>query len=343
MKHSQVLFTAFIFVLTVGLSWGGWLDSYTQLVIMFVGVNIIMSSSLNLINGYMGEFSVGHAGFMAIGAYGTSILTVLFFSKESVFGSGFLSPGWAILLFPMMLLVGGIAAALVGLLVAIPSFRTRGDYLAIITLAVNYIVKSAIENIQAIGGARGFMGMARVVNGMQGVVNLPWMMIWTWLSVFLTILLIQRLVSSSYGKGIIAIREDEIAAEIMSVNTRRVKMVAFMLSSGLAGMAGGLIAHILGYINPGSFTIMKSTEALVMVYLGGMGSLSGSVLSAIVFTLALELLRPLQVIKWVVVPLLLILLMLFRPEGLVGQRELTDVFPRLKHIFGPRKEDRGAL
>jgi branched-chain amino acid transport system permease protein len=347
MQHSRALLSGLFFVLVVGFSWAGWLDSYTQLIIMFVGVNIIMSSSLNLINGYMGEFSVGHAGFMATGAYGTSVLTVWFFSKGSVFGPGLLSPGWAILLFPAMLLVGGIAAALVGLLVAIPSFRTRGDYLAIITLAVNYIVKSAIENIQTIGGARGFMGMSRVVNGMQSMVNVPWMMIWTWLSVFLTIVLIQRFVSSSYGKGIIAIREDEIAAEIMGVNTRRAKMVAFMLSSGLAGMAGGLIAHILGYINPGSFTIMKSTEALVMVYLGGMGSLSGSVLSAILFTLVLELLRPLQVIKWVVVPLLLILLMLFRPEGLLGQRELTDVFPRLKRIFGPRegsrKEGHGAL
>jgi branched-chain amino acid transport system permease protein len=343
MKHSRILLAGFVFVLTVGLSWGGGLDSYAQLVIMFICVNIIMSASLNLINGYMGEFSVGHAGFMAIGAYGTSVLTVWFFSKGSVFGSGLLSPGWAILLFPAMLLAGGIAATLVGLMVAIPSFRTRGDYLAIITLAVNYIVKSAIENIQAIGGARGFMGMTRVVNGMQSAVNLPWMMIWSLLSVFLTILMIQRFVSSSYGKGIIAIREDEIAAEIMSVNTRRAKMVAFMLSSGLAGMAGGLMAHILGYINPGSFTIMKSTEALVMVYLGGMGSLSGSVLSAILFTLVLELLRPLQVIKWVVVPLLLILLMLFRPEGLMGQRELTDVFPRLRRLFGPRKEGHGAL
>ena len=337
MKHSQTLLAAFVFVLTVGLSWLGWIDSYTQLVIMFVGVNIIMSSSLNLINGYMGEFSVGHAGFMAIGAYATSILTVLFFSKDSVFGPGILPAGWAILFFPMMLITGGILAMLVGILVAIPSFRTRGDYLAIVTLAVNYIVKSAIENIQSIGGARGFMGMKRVVNGMQAVLDAPWMMIWTWMSVFVTILLIKRFVSSTYGKGIIAIREDEIAAEIMSVNTRRAKMVAFMLSSGLAGVAGGLIAHILGYINPGSFTIMKSTEALVMVYLGGMGSLSGSVLSAILFTLALELLRPLQIIKWVVVPLLLILLMLFRPEGLLGKRELTDVFPRLKRIFGSKE------
>lgn len=296
-QHSLTILAFLFFLLAVGLSWAGLLSSYIQLVLMFVGVNIIMSSSLNLVNGYMGEFSCGHAGFMAMGAYTASLLTVWFFTKGSIFGPNLLPPGWAILLFPFILLFGGLVAGLGGLLVAIPSFRTRGDYLAIITLAVNYIVKSAIENIQPIGGARGFMGMGRVVNGMQEVVDIPWMMIWTWVFVFLTILVIKRFVSSTYGKGIIAIREDEIAAEIMGVNTQRAKMVAFMLSSGLAGMAGGLFAHILGYINPGSFTIMKSTEALVMVYLGGMGSLSGSVLSAILFTLILELLRPLQLYK----------------------------------------------
>jgi branched-chain amino acid transport system permease protein len=310
---------------------------------MFMGVNIIMSASLNLVNGYMGEFSCGHAGFMALGAYTSSLLTVWFFTKGSVFGSNLLSPELAPWLFPFILLFGGVVAAVVGLMVAIPSFRTRGDYLAIITLAVNYIVKSAIENIQAIGGARGFMGMSRVVNEMKNLADMPWMMIWTWIFVFLTLVVIQRFVSSTYGKGIIAIREDEIAAEIMGVNTRRAKLVAFMLSSGLAGVAGGLFAHILGYINPGSFTIMKSTEALVMVYLGGMGSLSGSVLSAVLFTLMLEVLRPLQVIKWVVVPLILFLLMMFRTEGLLGQRELTDVFPRLRRVFRSREETHGAL
>ena len=342
-QYSLTLLAFLFFILVVALSWAGVLSSYTQLVLMFVGVNIMMSSSLNLINGYMGEFSCGHAGFMAVGAYITSLLTVWFFTKGSVFGANLLPPAWATVLFPFILLFGGLIAALVGLLVAIPSFRTRGDYLAIITLAVNYIIKSAIENIQPIGGARGFMGMGRVVNGMQEVVNIPWMMIWTWIFAFLTILLIKRFVSSTYGKGIIAIREDEIAAEIMGVNTRRAKMIAFMLSSGLAGMAGGLFAHILGYINPGSFTIMKSTEALVMVYLGGMGSLSGSVLSAILFTLMLEVLRPLQLYKWVVVPLILILLMLFRTEGLLGHRELTDVFPRLKRIFGSGEKVHAAL
>ncbi|MGV8075093.1 MAG: branched-chain amino acid ABC transporter permease [Syntrophobacteraceae bacterium] len=319
----------------VAASKAGWLNSYTQLIVMFIGVNIILSTSLNLVNGYMGEFSVGHAGFMAVGAYVTSILNVWLFTSSQVFGAPVLSPSAAIFLFPATLLIGGLAAALAALLVAVPSFNTRGDYLAIITLAVNYIVKSSIENMQVVGGARGFMGMRNVINAMQEVVNLPWVMIWIFIAVGITVLVIYRFVNSTYGKGIIAVRDDEIASEIMSVNTRHMKVAAFMLSSGMAGVAGGLFAHILGYINPGSFTIMKSTEILVMVYLGGMGSLSGSVMSAIGFTVLLELLRPLQLVKWVVIPLLLILLMLFRPEGFLGHRELSDVFPRLRRLFSP--------
>jgi len=319
----------------IGISEANWITAYTQIIIMFIGINIILSSSLNLINGYMGEFSCGHAGFMAVGAYVTSVLNVWLFASDRVFGEAVLSASSALYLFPATLLAGGLAAAVAGLLVAIPSFRTRGDYLAIITLAVNYIVKSSIENIQAIGGARGFMGMRKVVNGMHAVVDLPWVMIWIFVATGLSVWIIHRFVNSTYGKGIVAIRDDEIAAEIMSVDTQRMKVIAFMLSSGLAGVAGGLFAHILGYINPGTFTIMKSTEVMVMVYLGGMGSLSGSVLSAVSFTLLMEVLRPLQVFKWVVIPLLLIILMIFRPEGLMGHRELTDVFPRLKAWFRP--------
>jgi len=316
----------------------GLLDPYYELVLMFIGVNIILSASLNLINGYMGEFSCGHAGFMAVGAYVSSVLSVWLFTRDGRLGAGLLSPDLAVYLFPVILLAGAVAAALAGLLVAIPSFRTRGDYLAIITLAVNYIVKSVIENTEAVGGARGFMGMKKVVNAMTEVADLPWMMIWVMIGTVFTLIVIRRFVSSTYGKGIIAIRDDEIAAELMSVNTRRLKMVAFMLSSGLAGLSGGLFAHILGYINPGSFTIMKSTECLVMVYLGGMGSLSGSVLSAVGFTLLLELLRPLEVIKWVVIPFMLILLMLFRPEGIMGSRELSDIVPKLRAYYRTGRE-----
>lgn len=316
---------------------GQWINAYMQIILMYIGINIILATSLNLVNGYMGEFSVGHAGFMAVGAYTTSILNVWFFTKSATFGPSLLNPSTALFLFPATLLAGGVAAALVGLLVAVPSFRTRGDYLAIITLAVNYIVKSSIENMQVIGGARGFMGMRSVVDAMKETVDLPWVLIWVMAATGFTVWVLNRFVNSTYGKGIVAVRDDEIAAEIMSVNTQRMKLIAFMLSSGLAGIAGGLFAHILGYINPGTFTIMKSTEVLVMVYLGGMGSLSGSVLAAIAMTVLMELFRPLQVAKWVVVPLLLILLMLFRPEGFLGHRELTDVFPRLRRFFSARE------
>lgn len=311
----------------------GMVDLYVQSVIMFMGINIILSSSLNIVNGYMGEFSCGHAAFMCVGAYVSSVITVVLFAQNKIFGAPILPPDMAVFFMPLAILAGGVVAALVGILVAVPSFKTRGDYLAIITIAVNYMVISGIENLEIIGGSRGFMGMKQVVYAMGDVVDIPWMMIWTILGTVFTIWIIRRFVSSTYGKGISAICQDEIAAEIMSVNTNKMKLVAFMLSSGLAGIAGGLFAHVIGYVNPQSFNILKSTECMVMVYLGGMGSLSGSVLSAVLFTLMLEALRPLQIVKWVIIPLILVLLMQFRPEGILGNKELSDVFPRLKRYF----------
>ena len=338
-KYYLPLLVVVLFVVIIGGSWLRILNDYYQLVLLFMGINIILTVSLNLINGYMGEFSCGHAGFMAVGAYVTGILTVWLFAEDNVFGPPVLPAGLAIPLFPVALIIGAIAASLVGLLVAIPSFRTRGDYLAIVTLAVNYIVKSAIENMEVIGGPRGFVGMKRVMNNMADVVDAPWLLIWTFVGVIITILIIRNFMASTFGKGVEAIREDEIASELMSVNTRRVKVVAFMLSCGLAGLAGGLFAHWPGgYVNPGTFTILKSTEVMVMVYLGGMGSISGSIISAIGFTLLLEVLRPLGLFKWVVIPLLLVVMMLFRPTGILGSRELTDVFPRLRAMFGSEEE-----
>lgn len=338
-KFYLPLIVLLLFVVAIGGSWLGVFNEYWQLVLLFMGINIILTVSLNLINGHMGEFSVGHAGFMAVGAYVAGILTVWLFAEDKVFGLPVLPAAWAIPLFPVALVIGGVAASLVGLLVAIPSFRTRGDYLAIVTLAVNYIVKSAIENMEVIGGPRGFVGMKRVMNNMGDVFDAPWLLIWTFIGIIVTILVIRNFVSSTFGKGVEAIREDEIAAELMSVNTRHVKIVAFMLSCGLAGLAGGLFAHWPGgYVNPGTFTILKSTEVMVMVYLGGMGSISGSIISAIGFTLLLEILRPLGVFKWVVIPLLLVVMMLLRPTGILGNKELTDVFPRLRAIFGSEEE-----
>ncbi|NJB69305.1 branched-chain amino acid transport system permease protein [Desulfobaculum xiamenense] len=341
-------------IVIVALSYYEVLDLYVQTVLMLMGINIILSASLNLVNGYMGEFSCGHAGFMCVGAYVSSLVTVILFTKDKVFGAPVLDPELAVWFFPVAIGIGAAVAALTGLIVALPSFKTRGDYLAIITIAANYMVISAIENMDFIGGPRGFQGMKRVVNSMTDVIDIPWMMIWIIVGTVFSVWLLRRFVSSTYGKGIIAICQDEVAAEIMSVDTNRMKLAAFMLSSGLAGLAGGLFAHVYGYINPQSFNILKSTECLVMVYLGGMGSLSGSVLSAVLFTLLIEALRFFipelnammhgigilpdsyeigQVWKWVIIPMVLILLMQFRPEGILGNKELADVFPRLRKFY----------
>jgi branched-chain amino acid transport system permease protein len=315
----------------------GVLNQYVQSVLMSIGINIIFAASLNIVNGYMGEFSCGHAGFMAVGAYVSSVLSLILFTENKFLGSPLL-PSWtAVFLFPLVIILGGFAAALMGLLVAIPSFKTRDDYLAIITIAANYIITAAINNLAAVGGSRGLMGMKSVIFAMSDVFALPWTLFWIFLFVVISLAGIKRLMGSVLGKGISAIRYDEIAAEIMSVNTNRMKLLAFMFSSGLAGVAGGLFAHQLGFINPASFNIMKSTEGMVMVYLGGMGSLSGSALSAVFFTFLLELMRPLQIFKWVVIPLLLILLMQFRPEGLMGNRELNQLWPLIKkRLFAGR-------
>ncbi|MDD4700654.1 MAG: branched-chain amino acid ABC transporter permease [Desulfovibrio sp.] len=331
-----------------------WLDGYWLSVLKFMGINIVFASSLNLVNGYMGEFSCGHAGFMCVGAYVGGLISVILFTQNKLLGAPLLPPELAPLLFPVIILVAGVAAAIFGLLVALPSFKTRDDYLAIITIAANYIIIALIINIDFVGGPRGLSGMRATVRAMENVADIPWMMIWVVLLVMVSIMMLYRLVNSTMGKGIPAVCQNEVAAEIMSVNTKKVKLVAFMVSAGIAGMAGAVYAHMFSSIYANSFGIMKSTEAMVMVYLGGMGSLSGSVMAAIFFTLLIEVLRfalpalsdlmhhlPFvpdsfmisQEWKWVLIPLILILLMQFRPEGLLGNRELTQVFPRLKRLL----------
>jgi branched-chain amino acid transport system permease protein len=314
------------------------LNNYYQTIITTICINVIMASSLNIVNGYMGEFSCGHGGFMAVGAYVSSVLSlILFCPNNSITGHALLPPESAVFLFPFVILAGGFASMIVSLIVAIPSFKTRDDYLAIITIAANYIITTGLNNIPIVGASRGLMGMRGAISAMEDVLPLQWVLIWGLIFAGLTVLAIHRLMTSTLGRGISAIRYDEISAEIMSVNTNNMKLIAFTFSSGLAGVAGGIFAHMLGFINPASFGIMKSTESLVMVYLGGMGSLSGSVLSAFIFTILLELLRPAQILKWVIIPLLLILIMQFRPEGIMGTRELTEMFPRLKKLFAVDK------
>jgi branched-chain amino acid transport system permease protein len=281
------------------------INSYILLVMMYVGINIILTISLNLVNGYMGEFSVGHAGFMAVGAYISTLLTMYVIPTSL-----------SVWLFPLTVIMGGVGAALIGLVVAIPSFKTRGDYLAIVTLAFNMIVKSVIENIDAIGGPRGIPGIDKLT-------TMPWVFIWTVLAIWV----IRNFIYSTYGRGVLSIREDEIASDLMSVNTRQVKLLAFMISSFFAGIAGALFAHLLQFISPRVFDILKSTDILIMVYLGGIGSIAGSILGATIYTVLLEILRPLGYYRFVLMPLLLIFLMIYRPRGIMGLREFRWFIP----------------
>jgi len=279
------------------------INNYTLFVLITVGINVILSASLNLVNGYMGEFSVGHAGFMSLGAYASAVLTTKWLPDTP----------WAF--FPSVLF-GGMVAALIGFLLALLSFKTRGDYLAIITLAFLMIVKSALENIPYVGGPRGLLGIDKQT-------TLPWTLFW----VVVTLWVIRNLVYSKFGRAIVAIREDEIAANAMGVRTREAKILAFVVSSFFGGVAGALYAHQIQFINPSSFDILKSTEILVMVYLGGVGSLAGSVLGAVIFTFLAQALQPLGTWRMVIMPLILVLLMLFRPRGIMGLRELTWFLP----------------
>jgi branched-chain amino acid transport system permease protein len=282
----------------------GLLNDYQQLLFMYAGINVILCISLNLVNGYMGEFSIGHAGFMAVGAYASALLTVRALPDG----------GWW--LAPVGVVAGGVAAAIAGLVIAVPSFRTRGDYLAIVTLAFTMIVKSALENMEWVGAGRG-------LGGMRKMTTLPWVFAWT----VVAVAVVRNIVYSRFGRAILAIREDELAGLLSGVETRRIKLVAFTISAFLAGTAGALFAHLMLFITPRGFDLLKSTDVLIMVYLGGIGSILGSILGAILYTVLFEVLRPLGVWRMVCLPLLLVLLMIFRPRGILGLRELPWLVP----------------
>lgn len=289
------------------------ISDYRVLIVKLIMIAIIVTLSLNVVNGYMGEFSCSHPGFMAVGAYSASVVTALLFTPNNVLGVTLLpnSPGLAPFAFPVALIVGGLVAALSALFVAIPSFRTRGDYLAIISLAFTFIVKSLIENLEILGGARGFVGM-------PDLASLPVIFVWTALSIWI----INNFVRSTLGKALNAVRDGEIAANAMTIDTSRTKMTAFLFSAFWAGLAGGLLAHVLRYVNPGSFGVLKLSEVLAEVYLGGLNSIIGSIVGAVGLNILMEALRPLEILKWIVIPTLLILVMIFRPTGLIAFKEL---------------------
>ncbi len=291
--------------------WAG-INDYRILIVKLTLISIILTISINVINGYQGEFSCSHPGFMALGAYVSSMLTLFLFANDKTFGAAVLPPELGPWLFPVILIVGGIAAALGSLLVAIPSFRTRGDYLAIISLAFMFIVKSAIENLNFIGGARG-------MGGQPDYAPLPIIFIWTMLCIWV----IHNFVTSIMGKALNAVRDDEAASESMTVKTRKTKMTAFMFGAFWAGIAGGLFAHVIAYINPGMFSINRLAEILAMVYFGGLNSIVGSIVGAVSINILGEALRPLELFKWIIIPLILIFVMIFRPYGLISFKEIN--------------------
>ena len=291
--------------------WAG-INDYRVLVVKLTLISIILTISINVINGYQGEFSCSHPGFMAVGAYVSSVITLFLFANDKIFGAAVLPPSLGPWLFPFALVVGGIAAAVASLLVAVPSFRTRGDYLAIISLAFMFIIKSAVENLNVIGGARG-------MGGQPDLAPLHVIFIWTMLCIWV----IHNFVTSIMGKALNAVRDDEAASESMTVKTRKTKMTAFMFGAFWAGVAGGLFAHVLTYINPGMFSINRLAEILAMVYFGGLNSIVGSIVGAVSINILGEALRPLELFKWIIIPLILIFVMIFRPYGLISFREIN--------------------
>lgn len=303
--------------------WAG-INDYRVLVVKLTMIAIILTVSLNIINGYMGEFSCSHPGFMAVGAYASSTLTLLLFANDKMFGEALLNPALGPWLFPVVLFIGGLVAALSSLIVAIPSFRTRGDYLAIISLAFLFIVKSAIENLEIIGGPRG-------MSSQPNYATLPVVFIWMSLCIWI----IHNFTTSVMGKALNAVRDNEPAANSMTVNTRKTKMTAFMFGAFWAGVAGGLFAHVLRYVNPSTFGLQKLAEILAMVYFGGLNSIYGSIVGAVSISVLGEALRPLELFKWIIIPLILILVMIFRPNGLISFTELN-----VKEVMRPRNKER---
>jgi branched-chain amino acid transport system permease protein len=292
---------------------------FSQLFIL-ASINAILAVSLNLVNGLSGQFSLGQAGFMAVGAYVAASVNV--FLLSSLHGSPFGDQ----LALVISLMVAAVASGFAGYLVGLPTLRLRGDYLAIVTLGFGEIIRVIILNIQAVGGARGFINIPNSTSAFLVIFILAF-----------CVLLTHRFVMASQGRALLAIRENEIAAEAMGVDTTSYKVGAFVVSSAVAGVAGGLFAHYLSYINPSSFDFMKSVEIVIMVVLGGMGSVSGAILAAFILTFLPEALRPLQDLthvdlRMVIYSLLLILMMLIRPQGIFGRQELWQVFKRSEPV-----------
>lgn len=275
--------------------------------LMFIGINIMLATSLHLIIGITGQFSIGHAGFLAVGAYASAVMTM---KLE--------------LPFIIAVLTGGVIAAVAGMVIGIPSLRLKGDYLAIATLGFGEIVRIVLLNIEYVGGASGMQ--------VSHLTSWPWV----FACVMITVLVIRNFTNSTHGRACISVREDETAADAMGINTTYYKVAAFVIGAFFAGIAGSLYAHNFYIIQPSNFGFLKSFDILIFVVLGGLGSLSGSVLAAILLTIVTTFLQDYPETRMIIYSLVLILMMIFRPQGLMGTKEITALFTHKKTKGGPK-------
>lgn len=303
-----LLVLVFIYILLFSLLKIGVINYYYGGIINLILINVILAVSLNLIVGFTGQLCLGHAGFMAIGAYISAILTI----KVNI-------P------FIVAIILGGIISSIFAFVIGIPTLKLTGDYLAITTLAFCEIIKVVIMNIDYLGGARGLSGIPIKTN-----------FSYTYILTVITIVVIYNLLHSSHGRAMISVRENEIASEAMGVNAFKYKMYAFCIAAFFAGVAGALYSHYLGFIEPGLFNFLKSIDILTFVVFGGMGSLSGSIIATSILTFLPEALRSFSELRMIIYPLALIILMIFRPQGLLGNKEISlKVF----NSFNKRKGD----
>ncbi|MFC0269854.1 branched-chain amino acid ABC transporter permease [Metabacillus herbersteinensis] len=288
----------------------GMLNPFYTNTLYTIAINIILAVSLHLIIGITGQFSIGHAGFLAVGAYASAIITM---KLQMPFG--------------LALVVAGVAAAVTGLLIGIPSLRLRGDYLAIATLGFGEIVRIVFLNFEYVGGASGMQ--------VSNLTSWPWV----FACLLITILVIVNFTNSTHGRACLSIRENEIASDAMGINTTYYKVAAFAIGSFFAGVAGGLYAHNFYIIQPTNFGFLKSFDILIYVVLGGLGSLSGAVLAAILLTVISTFLQDYPETRMIIYSLVLIIVMLYRPKGLMGTRESSSFFGKGKGFGGGKGND----
>lgn len=294
----------------------GMISNYIKGILMTVLISVIMATSLNITTGFLGQIALGHAGFMMIGAFTAALITKAMGNSGILVGNGM--PDF--LRFMIGTLCGGALSALFGIMVGIPALRLRGDYLAIITLGFGEIIRVVIQNLKFAGG-RG-LDQGQAGQALIGISRIADINVVFWLTV-ITVALLFCFVRSRYGRAITAIREDDIAAGAAGINATYYKVLAFTVAAFFAGIAGGIYAHYIGSLDFKSFSFLKSIEYVIMVVFGGMSSLTGSILAATVLSVLPEALREIGQYRMIVYAILLVLIMIFKPGGLLGRYEFS--------------------